>query len=251
VFEEHVLTGEVAILSPHLDDAVFSLGASIARASRFGTRARVVTVFAGDPDSTTPAGWWDERAGFQTEGEAARIRREEDRAACRLVGAMPVWLPFSDATYERTVGDAEIWEALIQTLQGAELVLLPGFPLEHVDHVRLTRLVLGRPLPDARVALYVEQPYAKRYAKRTGVDGPRVPPALELHVPQPVSWINLPVERSDRRAKRKAILAYRSQLPLFGRINVAFVGRLALGRAVSYEARRGGETLGWLPATVS
>ena len=90
------LDGDVAVLSPHLDDAILSLGAAIS-----GARGdvRVVTVFAGDPDSTLAAGEWDSRAGFRTVGEAARARREEDALACADVGARPVWLPFVDDQY--------------------------------------------------------------------------------------------------------------------------------------------------------
>ncbi|MDP9436492.1 MAG: PIG-L family deacetylase, partial [Actinomycetota bacterium] len=43
--------GRVAVVSPHLDDAVFSLGASIRGAVRRGTRVEVLTVLAGLPDS--------------------------------------------------------------------------------------------------------------------------------------------------------------------------------------------------------
>ena len=39
------------------------------------------------------AGGWDRRGGFATEGESARARREEDRRACAVLGATPVWLP--------------------------------------------------------------------------------------------------------------------------------------------------------------
>lgn len=241
------LHGDVAVLSPHLDDAVFSLGAAVARASLLGTRIRFVTIFAGDPDSKAPAGWWDRSAGFHTEGEAARVRRDEDAAACRIVGATPVWLPFSDATYERPVDDGEIWEALAPALEDAESVLLPGFPLEHVDHARVTRLVLERSVAGPRVGLYVEQPYGKRYAKRTGRHTLEIPRELGRLVPESISWVRLPAERRDRRAKRRAISAYRSQVPLFGRIQTPIVGRLALARAVRYEARCGGEAVAWLP----
>lgn len=50
--------GPLVVLSPHLDDAVLSLGATIARLSRHGRSVRVVTAFANDPTSRAPAGPW-------------------------------------------------------------------------------------------------------------------------------------------------------------------------------------------------
>ena len=92
-------TGRVAVLSPHLDDAVLSLGAAIARAVREGATVTIVTVFAGDVDSALPASNWDRLAGFATEGEAAAARRVEDATACALLGAEPRPLPFPDYPY--------------------------------------------------------------------------------------------------------------------------------------------------------
>src|SRR5207244_2118642 len=91
----------VVVISPHLDDAIFSLGAAIAQTVRSGGDVTVLTVFAGDPSSSAPAGNWDARAGFATVGEAAHARRREDERACAHVGAIPVWLPFGDEQYPR------------------------------------------------------------------------------------------------------------------------------------------------------
>src|SRR2546423_1587749 len=87
------LAGPVTIISPHLDDAVLSLGAAIARAVRGGSSVSVLTVFAGDESSTEPADDWARRCGFATEGEAYRTRREEDRRATAWLGASAEHLP--------------------------------------------------------------------------------------------------------------------------------------------------------------
>jgi LmbE family N-acetylglucosaminyl deacetylase len=237
------LAGRVTVLSPHLDDAVFSLGAAIAKACRSGAQVTVLTVFAGNPESKTAAGWWDRAAGFRSEGEAARARREEDRAACELVGATPVWLPFSDAQYEPPAPDGEVWRAISDAEEGAEVLLLPGFPLSHVDHLRLTRLVLERRPANTRLGLYIEQPYAKRRASQQ----PAVSPDLAPLISSPVSFASLPTERRDRRAKNRAARTYSSQLPLFVRWRSKALARLLLRRVGLYEWRRGGERLAWLP----
>ena len=92
------LEDRVVVVSPHLDDAAISLGAAIAFAARHGA---VLTIFAGDPESEAPAGGWDKRGGFGTEGDAARARREEDSMAFALLGAGVTWLPFGDEQYDR------------------------------------------------------------------------------------------------------------------------------------------------------
>jgi len=205
-----------------------------------------VTVFAGDPESTAQCGWWDRQAGFGSEGEAARARREEDRTACGLLGAVPLWLPFGDATYEQTVEDGQIWDAVAEAVRDAATVLVPGYPLAHVDHLRLTRLTLERDLPVQRIGLYVEQPYAKRHAGRRAWRRPAVPDQLRELLAQPVAWTSLAAERRDRQAKHRAALAYRSQIPLFGRGRVEALGRLLIRRVALYEAIRGGEAVAWL-----
>src|SRR5512144_2582409 len=69
----------IVVVSPHLDDGVLSLGASIARWSRAGAAVELLTVLGCDPASAAQAGGWDRRGGFATEGESALARREEDR----------------------------------------------------------------------------------------------------------------------------------------------------------------------------
>jgi LmbE family N-acetylglucosaminyl deacetylase len=233
-----VLLGDVVVLSPHLDDAAFSLGAAIARATRMGATVRVLTVFAGDPGSESPAAWWDRKAGFMTEGEAAQARRLEDREACSVLGATPVWLNFSDATYEREIDADVLSQAIAAAVDSADVVLVPGFPLFHVDHRRVTCDLLSRGLPGARVGLYVEQPYAKWQGRRRLSHRPSVPPEIESLVPRGLAWTTLAAEGPDRRTKHRAASAYRSQVPLFG--------RLLLRRVALYEALRGGEAVAWL-----
>ncbi len=224
------LGARVVVLSPHLDDAVLSLGATIARTARSGSDVKVVTVFAGNPDSTAPAGRWDRFMGFHSAGESCRARRAEDRLACERLGATPVWLPFNDDQYGRGADDDEVWAAMATAVEDAETVLVPGFPLEHPDHRWLTRVVLVKGLAGARIGLYAEQPYTWRKAA-----DPTVPELIRPLVKGPARWMRLPAQRADRRAKVRAGRTYRSQLPL--------LGRLALWRIVLYEARSGGEGL--------
>lgn len=262
------LGARVVALSPHLDDAVLSIGAAIASTARSGSEVKIITVLADDPESTAPAAPWDSACGFATEGEAASARREEDRSACALVGAQPVWLPFKDEEYGRDVDDDAVWERLAEESAGAETVLVPGFPLAHADHAWLAELLFRRPLPAERTAFYVEQPYATwrilGRGRRTWAmpeltlsRGLRISLQLLLRRPsgrmlqlpttpatladdgRRLDWLHASRSPADWWAKQRAMRAYRSQLGGFGPL---VVERIAL-----YEFGWGGEALAWLP----
>ncbi|MGZ8794396.1 MAG: PIG-L deacetylase family protein [Gaiellaceae bacterium] len=200
------LAGNVTVVSPHLDDAAFSIGATIARAVHGGAGVLVVTVLAGDPTSAAPAAAWDRACGFDTVGAAARGRRQEDDRACAALGARPFWLSFGDSQYEHERGadDDQVWAELEPHLAEADLVLLPGFPLLHGDHAWVTELVAGRLGSDLGLAFFVEQPYAARAKCRPSADT-RGPGGRE------VEWKRQPSRLTDRHAKGRACRAYRSQ----------------------------------------
>lgn len=225
------LVGRIVVVSPHLDDGVLSLGASIARSVRRGSDVTVLTVLAGDPESRAPAGRWDRMAGFGTAGVAARARRAEDRRACDLLGARPVWLPFSDHQYVRDFDDERVWSTLLDAVRQPEVVLVPAFPLMHEDHAWVAGLFAGRPFPEARTAFYVEQPYAALWT--AGV------PSGESEG-SPGRWAPAKAAARDRLAKARSCRAYSSQIPLFD--------KGALRRMARFEARRGGELVSWAEA---
>jgi LmbE family N-acetylglucosaminyl deacetylase len=185
--------GSIVVLSPHSDDGVLSLGASMARWARAGREVHQVTVFALDPASSAPTGGWDRRGGFVTEGDAARARRDEDRTACSILGVIPQWLPFGSIDFDRHGDEAVVWDAVRHAVDGAAIVFVPGSPLTHPDHAWLHELVVGR-LASSVLALYAEQPYTARAG-----GSPFAP---------------VEVGARDRVAKWRAVRAYRSQLPL-------------------------------------
>jgi LmbE family N-acetylglucosaminyl deacetylase len=196
----------LVIVSPHADDGVLSVGAAMAAWARSGYRVELLTVLGCDPESQAPAGGWDHRAGFVTEGDAARGRRDEDRHASEILGVSPTWLPFGSLDYERHGDDDEVWDAMV-SVRDADFVLVPGSPLTHPDHAWLFALVAER-MPMERLGLYAEQPYTQR-------DGGA-----------PFSPVD--AEPRDRLAKWRAIRSYRSQLRLLGMAGVVAPARLAL-----------------------
>jgi LmbE family N-acetylglucosaminyl deacetylase len=256
-------TGRVVVISPHLDDAALSLGATIAYASHCGVPVTVLTVFAGDPNSNAPAGTWDKFCGFTSAGDAARARRDEDERACEIIGASPAWLPFANSDYPHINSGDEIWEAVRPHLRNAALALVPGHPLWHPDHAWLADLIARRASAVTKIGLYVEQPYANLAAIGRGYTPKSVlaAAAIALRTPrgralqrptrdepiaalfdEPLEWHAARAESRQRRAKIESIEAYSSQL--------SGLGRRLLPRIRLYEWGWGGEGIG-LPGTVS
>jgi LmbE family N-acetylglucosaminyl deacetylase len=228
--------GRVVVVSPHLDDAVLSLGAHISSLVCSGASVCVLTVFAGDRSSSAPAGGWDRRAGFGTEAEAANARRAEDLAACAVVGATPRWLSFGDSDYERHGDQQAVLAAVHEALAGSDAALLPGAPLTHPDHSFLMRTLAPSLARLSEVGLYAEQPYSSRAPGST-----QAPEWLENTLECELRFDSAPVGARDWVAKWRAIRTYRSQLPLLG-----LGGTLALERELVAQAGAGGELVAWV-----
>lgn len=127
------------VISPHLDDGVFSCGRLLAMTPG----SIVVTVFAGIPPRGTPAPSWDQSAGFVTANEAVRARRKEDQRALDILGAKAVWLDFFDDQYNVPCTSDDIaarLAAVLETHAGAGVVA--PFGLSHSDHVLVQDAVL-------------------------------------------------------------------------------------------------------------
>jgi LmbE family N-acetylglucosaminyl deacetylase len=232
------LPRRVVVVSPHLDDAVMSLGATIAQSVQAGVTLEVLTVFGGDPSSEEPASSWDNGSGFSTEGQATSARREEDREACVVLGAEPRWLTFGAEPYGRHGSEDEIWAAVVAATRDADCVFLPGYPLVHRDHAELTQLLLRRGMDCRRIALYAEQPYSF-YQRRIPLTS-TLAPALDGVLSGSLAWTRLGSNRAHRRTKMQAVRAYQSQLRQLG---LGYFRRL---RMLGHEAAQGGEAIAWL-----
>jgi LmbE family N-acetylglucosaminyl deacetylase len=231
----------IVAVSPHLDDAVLSVGAALSRAARGGAAVEVLTPLAGDSTSTAACGAWDHDSGFRTIGEASRARRAEDAVACSIVGATPRWLPFADLQTVPPAPD-DLADALDALLRDADVILTPGFPMTNPDHELVTRAVLRVAPRAARVALYLEQPYDWwSVARRLSRPHPprRLKPATLVRSPAgPVlRWTTVPSSAAETVRKHGACRAYKSQLAHFG--------HFAIPRILLHEYRRGGEQIAW------
>ncbi len=131
--------GKLMVLSPHLDDAVFSCGALLA--AQPGTV--VVTAFAGAPSGGVVLAEWDATAGFDAPRQAIAARREEDRQALQCVQATPHWLDFCDSQYGPTPWEADLAAAFDDVVRQyrPDTVLMPA-GLFHSDHALAHRAAL-------------------------------------------------------------------------------------------------------------
>jgi LmbE family N-acetylglucosaminyl deacetylase len=124
--------GPLVVISPHLDDGVFSCGDALARYPG----STVITVFAGGRHSYETVTPWDKSSGFRDGDDVVRARRLEDDEALSHLDAAHCWLPFMDAQYGCAVDTETIAEALCQTIESLDVskVLAP-IGLFHSDHL--------------------------------------------------------------------------------------------------------------------
>ncbi len=167
-------------LSPHLDDVVFSCGGLIWELTQRGERVEVWTIFAGDPPDA-PLSTFAQKlhARWKTSAGAVQTRREEDTAACAILGASFRHFYLPDCIYrldddgEAVIrdeadlfrpgygGEARLAEQLRrifeQELSEAARLAVPFTIGEHIDH-QLVRRVAG----NLRRVLwyYAEYPYS-------------------------------------------------------------------------------------------
>ena len=166
------------VLSPHLDDAAFSCGGTMALLADAGWRVVMATAFTRTVED--PAGFalaCQTDKGLGPEVDYMALRRAEDLVAAGVLGAEARWLDLPEAPH-RGYGSAaalfgpvleadEIWRELSRLVAGLVAELSPAVVLapqglgEHVDHRQMIRAVLDA-APHAPLAFYRDTPYAIR-----------------------------------------------------------------------------------------
>ncbi|MBV8541155.1 MAG: PIG-L family deacetylase [Pseudonocardiales bacterium] len=225
----------VLAVSPHLDDAALSAGATLADFAIRGADVHVVTLFAGAPhEPISPvARAFHVRGGLPQDASAVALRSAEDRAAMDQLGARTHHRGFLDAIYRRTPegrwlcghdqamfdelpldqGDlrGEVCRDVRRILAAIDpdLVLTCAAVGDHVDH-RLTRAAVLDAAAGARapVLLWEDLPYAI---------GRPPPPALS----------ETPAARSDAwERKWRAIACYPTQIRMLWPAHVDWAAQL-------------------------
>jgi LmbE family N-acetylglucosaminyl deacetylase len=218
----------------------------VARLSRLGWHVTLLTVFTESvPEPSGFALACQTDKGIPATADYMRLRRAEDEAACRALGAEPVHLANPEAPHRGYESASELFAgvmpgddahltfgasltALIQSL-GPELVFAPQGLGGHVDHLQVVRALDGesRQLQNAgpRLLYYRDTPYALRereaVARVSGLSG-----ALETGV----------AIRHELEDKLRACAAYETQIEFqFGGVEDM---REALERFSFSEGRR-------------
>lgn len=235
-------------LSPHLDDAALSCGGQIFQRTRAGQVVLVLTTMAPEdipPPPSDHAANFLRRCGLTDGG--GHIRRREDEAACRRLGAEPAHdsrceavsrrdaagnalYPTHEAMFDRVrVEDDPLREQLAGRLAGlppAGLVAVPLGVGGHVDH-QLVRQAAEQVF-GAALRYYEDYPYANKF----GAVRPYVRPRRD--------WIveRIRLEAESFQARYEAVMCYASQVGLI--FNGANTVRWKLR---AYAWRVGGERL--------
>lgn len=193
------------IISPHLDDGVFSCGKLLASVRN----AVVATVFAGNPGPRDTLTEWDSASGFVRGDDVVAARRLEDSRALEVLGARHVWLDFYDSQYGDTPREEEIVSHLraLLTLCGPRLILFP-LGLFHSDHKLVHEAALGLMdfAPDCAWIAYEDALYRR-------IDG-----ALDIRLDSMrargfgLQRCEFTPAREAEARKRAAVACYRSQL---------------------------------------
>lgn len=168
--------GALAVaVSPHLDDAVFSAGGTLAMLAAEGWRVRVVTCFTAsvaDPSPFALSTQLDKGLGVEIDYMA--LRRAEDVAALSRLGAEPVHLPLPEAPHRGYTSAPDLFagqhaddeiaaplaDALAPHLREVALVLAPQAIGDHVDHRVVVDVV--RQMAAAPVLWWRDAPYVLR-----------------------------------------------------------------------------------------
>ena len=223
-----------AFISPHLDDAVFSAGGTMASLAAAGWDVSLVTVFTRSvPNPTGFALRCQTDKGIPPDVDYMALRRAEDAAAAELRGLRPAdvyWLDLPEAPHRGYHTPGELFAAVRDDDLGttaavadrvrphvvaADLVFAPFGAGGHVDHVHVVRAV---------EVVAGNRPWWAWH------DTPYV---LRDHAPQPPADGVVPVA-GVMDAKVSAAAAYRSQIGFqFGGPGPLAVALWAQARAVS------------------
>jgi LmbE family N-acetylglucosaminyl deacetylase len=209
---------QAVILSPHLDDAVFSCWHVIDSPRDVS----VVNVFTGVPPPGTPLPRWDRITGANDPAQRVRERLEEDRAALAQVGRQATNLPLVEAQYrnEKPRLD-EVLPAVADRLAGDEEVFAPAGIGGHSAHLLVREAAFSLAREGVAVSFYADIPYATEFGWPAWVRGVAREPALDVDAHwsealDPIleaGWQPSVLELHETRARQKieAMKTYRTQ----------------------------------------
>ena len=208
LFSQLRANGRLVVLSPHLDDAALSLGASIAGlSSRLRRRPLVITAFTGETPNKSPTSAELLRR-WNVSGYSQRI--EEDRSAMEILGTEALHLPGMETMFRHPMsGLSDVFRCeplcnecrsaldtleqhLREALAPEDICLIPAGLAPHVDHY-ISFLAATNVLKGRHYVLYQELPYCDRLGTPSNVH-------------------HLVVSADDLQVKLSALRCYSSQV---------------------------------------
>lgn len=229
----------VAILSPHLDDAVFSCW-HVLDSER---EVAVLNVFAGMPPPGTPLPRWDRITGAHDPVARVRERLAEDRAALALAGRKPTNLQHVEAQYrdEKPTLD-EVLPSIREHVAGSEEVLAPAGIGAHSAHLLIRDAAFDIARDGLAVSFYADIPYATEFGWPAWVSGREPTPFVEVDA----AWSEavgpileggwqphvVTLDEDAQRRKVEAMKTYRTQ---FAALEAGGQRRLTHPELVRYE----------------
>lgn len=213
-------------VSPHLDDAILSCGGIIHSLNSAGHIIEIWTIFAGLPENkmfTDFAKSLHHRWNL-TNQNPIKYRREEDKNACKILGAKYKYFNFFDCIYRLKEDGLPLVtreEDLFQDVTGNQLLLvkeiansiykkLPGnailiSPLaigNHVDHQIVKMALMSK--SHSKLRFYADYPYV---VKEASTIDPTIKGDLQV---EELFLMNIDLEKW-----KLAVSAYQSQISTF------------------------------------
>jgi LmbE family N-acetylglucosaminyl deacetylase len=221
------------ILSPHLDDAVFSCWHTLTSSRD----VRVVNVFSAVPPAGTQVPTWDRMTGADDSATRVRARLEEDEAALALAGRRAEHLGLLDGQYRDGPPDG-LLAALREHVAADAKVLAPASIGGHRDHVLVRDAALELAGEGREVTFYGDLPYSTEFGWPAWMTGADPDPFRNVDAYWarfvPDGYAPRPVELSaeQQRTKIEAMRAYRSQ---FAMLEAQGTRRLTHPEVVRFE----------------
>ena len=237
---------KILALSPHLDDAIFSVGGILALLNQQNCDVHVVTCFTASVPN--PVGFALEcqlSKGISESVDYMELRRQEDYSACTSIGARATWLPLPEAPhrgytnaqmlFSSCLPEDMIEEDLYVQLQThikdnhPDLILYPKGIGNHVDHGKVVSAVnrLRNQFSNISFLQWLDEPYLSRSGNEGAPDGETIENEVSFESLKKLADTSVPTSSHYNiekiwQYKIKACEAYASQLPFqFGTKGVA------------------------------
>lgn len=188
----------LAVISPHLDDAAYSVGQILAGQGD----ATIFTALAGVPVDDGHLTPYDKMCGFTTSAQAVRVRLDENERACKVLEVGHVEGGWFDGQYDQPFSAFDVDRWLTERLAGFDAALIP-VGIGHPDHQRIAHVALASTI-GIRTGVYLECPWYVRHPRDS------IHALDQLAARWPIIPADMPV--GDRAVKAAAVECYTSQL---------------------------------------